>query len=72
MVVINCGEVAMPGVEWEKRVYFHHTGYAKGASWTLAWELHQKDPTMVIIMLYFKFYVCHQLEKQNATVSKMY
>lgn len=29
-------------------MYFHHTGYPGGASWTLAWELHTKDPTMVI------------------------
>lgn len=38
----------MPGDEWIKRVYFHHTGYPGGASWTLAWELHEKDPTMVM------------------------
>jgi len=37
----------MRGDEWEKRVYFHHTGYAGGASWTKAFELHKKDPTMV-------------------------
>lgn len=29
-------------------MYFHHTGYPGGASWTLAWELHTKDPTMVL------------------------
>ncbi|KAK4308859.1 hypothetical protein Pmani_019473 [Petrolisthes manimaculis] len=48
VVVINSSEIALPGVEWEKRVYFHHTGYAKGASWTLAWQLHHKDPTMIL------------------------
>lgn len=30
-----------------KRVYFHNTGYAGGASWTLAYDLHAKDPTKV-------------------------
>lgn len=49
VVVINSRDIAMPGIEWEKRVYFHHTGYPGGASWTLAWELHQKDPTLVEI-----------------------
>lgn len=47
VVVINTSEIALPGDEWTKRVYFHHTGYPGGASWTLAWELHKKDPTMV-------------------------
>lgn len=37
----------MRGDEWQRRVYFHHTGYAGGASWTKAWELHKKDPQMV-------------------------
>jgi ribosomal protein L13 len=45
--VINSKEVALRGDEWKKRVYFHHTGYPKGASWTLAWQVHEKDPTMV-------------------------
>ena len=50
VVVINTREIALRGDEWKKRVYFHHTGYPGGASWTLAWEVHQKDPTMVGIL----------------------
>ncbi|XP_044735180.1 39S ribosomal protein L13, mitochondrial [Chrysoperla carnea] len=48
VVVINTKEIALPGNEWQKRVYFHHTGYPGGATWTLAWELHDKDPTMIL------------------------
>lgn len=47
VIVINSSEIALPGQEWEKRVYFHHTGYPGGASWTKAWELHKKDPNLV-------------------------
>ncbi|KAJ8937315.1 hypothetical protein NQ314_011954 [Rhamnusium bicolor] len=47
VIVINSAEIALPGDEWKKRVYFHHTGYPGGATWTLAWDLHSKDPTMV-------------------------
>jgi len=47
VVVINSKDIALPGDEWRQRVYFHHTGYPGGATWTLAWELHDKDPTMV-------------------------
>ncbi|XP_049788390.1 39S ribosomal protein L13, mitochondrial [Schistocerca cancellata] len=48
VVVINSKDIALPGNEWQKRAYFHHTGYPGGASWTLAWELHNKDPTMIM------------------------
>lgn len=37
----------MPGDEWLKRVYFEHTGFSGGGSWTLAHELHEKDKTKV-------------------------
>ncbi|KAK4884148.1 hypothetical protein RN001_000419 [Aquatica leii] len=48
VIVINCSDVALPGEEWKKRVYFHHTGYPGGASWTLAHELHKKDPVLIL------------------------
>lgn len=52
VVVINTADVALPGDEWKKRVYFHHTGYPGGASWTLAWQLHEKDPKMVFTFIF--------------------
>ncbi|KAF0294077.1 39S ribosomal protein L13, mitochondrial [Amphibalanus amphitrite] len=49
VVVINCRDIALPGPEWYQRVFFHHTGYPKGgATWTLAWELHEKNPTKIM------------------------
>ena len=48
VVVFNTSEIALPGDEWTKRVYFHHTGYPGGASWTLAWQLHEKDFTLIM------------------------
>ncbi|KAL1115348.1 hypothetical protein AAG570_007378 [Ranatra chinensis] len=48
VVVINSLRIALPGSEWRWRVYFHHTGYPGGASWTPAWQLHDKDPTMIV------------------------
>lgn len=51
VVCINSREIALRGDDWRKRAYFHHTGYPGGASWTLAWELHNKDPTMVSLGL---------------------
>lgn len=58
VVVINSREIAFPGTEWRWRVYFHHTSLQGGASWSRAWEVHDKDPTMVknilILLLYLK------------------
>ncbi|PSN52872.1 39S ribosomal protein L13 [Blattella germanica] len=48
VVIINSKDIALRGDEWRNRVYFHHTGYPGGATWTLAWELHDKDPTMIM------------------------
>lgn len=48
VVAINTKQIALPGDEWKKRAYFHHTGYAGGATWTLAWQLHEKDPTIIM------------------------
>lgn len=52
--MINSKEIALRGDEWRKRVYFHHNTYHGGATWTLAWELHHKDPTLVIDFLQFR------------------
>jgi ribosomal protein L13 len=48
VVVINTSEIALPGDEWKKRAYFHHSGFPGGATWTLAFELHKKDPTLIV------------------------
>ena len=48
VVCINTKQIALPGDEWTKRAYFHHTGYPSSATWTLAWELHSKDPMMIM------------------------
>lgn len=29
-------------------IYFILSGYPGGATWTLAWELHEKDPTLIV------------------------
>lgn len=48
VIVYNSYYVALPGAEWERRLYFHHTGYAGGATYTMAHELHRKDNTMIM------------------------
>ncbi|XP_065335942.1 large ribosomal subunit protein uL13m [Cloeon dipterum] len=48
VVVINCRHVALPGDEWRKRVYFHHATYPGSQTWTPAWEMHTRNPVMVM------------------------
>jgi len=48
VVVINTNQISLPDDEWTRRVYFHHTGFPGGASWTRAYELHSKAPTLVL------------------------
>ncbi|XP_015597498.1 39S ribosomal protein L13, mitochondrial [Cephus cinctus] len=54
VVVINSYDIALRGDEWRRRAYFHHTGYHGGASWTMAWEVHKKNPTMIMNKAVYK------------------
>nr|ACO14926.1 39S ribosomal protein L13, mitochondrial [Caligus clemensi] len=53
VIVLNSRHIALMGREWQYRVYFHHTGYPKkryngGARWVPAWQIHERDPTLVL------------------------
>ena len=44
----------MPLKEWRKRMYSHHSLYAKGHTWASAYELHLRDPTIVLYKAIYK------------------
>ena len=57
VVVINSKHIALLGREWQYRVYYHHTGYPaafkhmgakNGKLWIPAWQLHERDPTLIL------------------------
>ncbi|KAI1277761.1 39S ribosomal protein L13, mitochondrial [Halotydeus destructor] len=54
VVAINTKELAMPEGEWRWRMYYHHSRYAKGTTWAPAFDLHMKDPTMVLYKACYK------------------
>ncbi|KAG1714847.1 39S ribosomal protein L13, mitochondrial [Nymphon striatum] len=54
VVVINTKDIALPNDEWKNRMYYHHTGYKDGASWTSAWEIHRKDDTKILWKAVYK------------------
>jgi len=62
VVVINARHIALPGNEWEKRAYYHHSGYAKGKTWTMAHQVHQSHPTYIFQRAVYKF-LCRSLNR---------
>ena len=48
VVVINSKEISLKEDTWRTYNFFHHTGYAKGATYTPAWQFHENDPTRII------------------------
>lgn len=44
----------MPLKEWRARMYYHHSLYAKGQTWASAYELHLRDPTIVLYKAIYK------------------
>lgn len=47
-------DISMPTKEWRARMYNHHSLYAKGATWASAYELHLRDPTIVLYKAIYK------------------
>jgi len=54
VVCINTKELAMPEGEWRWRMYYHHSRYAGGTTWAPAFDLHLKDPTIVLYKACYK------------------
>jgi len=57
VVVLNSKHISLLGREWQYRVYYHHTGYPgafkhmgrnNGKLWIPAWQLHDRDPTLIL------------------------
>ena len=44
VVVINADKVALTGKKWDKKIYYHHTGYIGGLKEISAKKLHEKKP----------------------------
>ncbi|PKN23185.1 MAG: 50S ribosomal protein L13 [Deltaproteobacteria bacterium HGW-Deltaproteobacteria-21] len=48
IVVINAEKVAMTGQKWEKKIYYHHSGYIGGLKQITADKLRTKRPEDII------------------------
>ncbi|MBW1705958.1 MAG: 50S ribosomal protein L13, partial [Deltaproteobacteria bacterium] len=44
VVVINADKVALTGKKWDKKIYYHHTGYIGGLKQISAKKLLEKKP----------------------------
>ena len=54
VVVTNAGQIKVTGSKAEQKVYFSHSGYAKGAKETPYKRQMEKDPTKVIEIAVFR------------------
>lgn len=44
VIVINAGDIKLTGNKWDRKVYYHHTGYPGGIKAATASEVHVKKP----------------------------
>jgi large subunit ribosomal protein L13 len=54
VVCINTKQLSMPDDEWRYRMYYHHSRYQRGRTWSPAFELHINDPTIVLYKACYK------------------
>jgi large subunit ribosomal protein L13 len=54
VICYNTKELALPEGEWRYRMYYHHSRYAGGRTWAPAYDLHEKDPTLVLYKACYK------------------
>jgi len=48
VIVKNVDKIKFTGKKFEKKIYYHHTGYLGGLKETPLWRLFQKDPYKVL------------------------
>lgn len=48
VVVINADKVALTGRKWDKKIYYHHTGYIGGLKQITAKKLLEKKPEDIL------------------------
>ena len=49
VIVENVDKIKFTGKKFEKKIYYHHTGYLGGLKETPLWRLFQKDPYKVLL-----------------------
>jgi large subunit ribosomal protein L13 len=48
IIVVNAEKVSMTGNKWDKKIYYHHTGYTGGLKQISARKLREKKPEDII------------------------
>jgi large subunit ribosomal protein L13 len=48
VVVVNAEKVALTGAKWDKKIYYHHTGYIGGLKQITARKLRVKKPEDIV------------------------
>ena len=48
IIVVNANKVKLTGSKWDKKIYYHHSGYAGGLKAIMASDLLQEHPERIL------------------------
>jgi large subunit ribosomal protein L13 len=72
VVVVNAEKVALTGNKWDKKIYYHHTGYMGGLKQISAKKLLEKKPDQVLYMAVKRMLPKNSLGRRQLKKLKIY
>ena len=72
VVVINADKVAFTGKKWDRKKYFHYTGYIGGIKGTTAGKLLDKKPEQIIYKAVERMISRNKLGRSQMTKLRVY
>lgn len=48
VIIINAAKIKLTGAKWDKKIYYHHTGFPGGIKSTTAKEMREKKPSSLL------------------------
>ena len=72
IVVVNAEKVSMTGNKWDKKIYYHHTGYPSGLRQISARKLREKKPEDIILFAVRRMLPKNSLGRRQLTKLKIY
>ena len=48
VIIINASKIKLTGAKWDKKIYYHHTGFPGGIKSSTAKEMREKKPSSML------------------------
>ena len=72
IVVVNAEKITMTGNKWDKKIYYHHTGYVGGLKEISAKKLREKRPEDIIRLAVRRMLPKNSLGRRQLKKLKIY